>query len=454
MSLKSRQAGRRSVIFGLEQQEKAMKKVSRCCCFLIGIAVLASTAQADEVTDWNQMLQRAALITGTSPLVMNRSAAIVQAAMFDAVNGVDPHYTSIYVQPAALKGTSARAAAVQAAYATLVKLFPTQQSALDARLAISIGIILNAEKKESVALGMQWGQTVAEAILAKRSTDGFTPAPPPFLGSQDVGKWRPTPPAFAPGAGPQFAYMTPWVIPSPSQFRPNGPAPLTSERYTADFNEVDTMGSFSSPIRTLDQTVFAFFWASTNTNYFWNRIAQSLIESRSDENEQEIEHGDTAHGNRNSLLRNARLFALMNLAMADAGIACWDAKYFYVFWRPVTAIRLGDTDGNEATKGDPAWMPLFATPPHPEYPAGHACVSSAAAGVLEQHFGKNTHFSVDSDGLPGVIRSFRSFSAAVDEVKNARIFAGIHFRSSTDDGQTIGINVSRYVLDHALQPVN
>src|SRR5207302_2312171 len=169
---------------------------------------------------------------------------------------------------------------------------------------------------------------------ANRSTDGFTPAPPPFLGSNDVGKWRPTPPAFAPGAGPQFAYMTPWLILSPSQFRPGGPPPLTSARYTADFNEVKTMGSFSSQTRTLVQTIAAFFWASTNTNYFWNRIARSLLESRSDENE----HDDSGHRERNSLLNNARLLALMNLAIADAGIACWDAKYFYVFWRPITAI--------------------------------------------------------------------------------------------------------------------
>ena len=144
----------------------------------------------------------------------------------------------------------------------------------------------------------------------------------------------------------------------------------------------------------------------------------------------------------------------MNLAMADAGIACWDAKYFYVFWRPITAISLADTDGNGATKADPAWKPLFATPAHPEYPSGHSCVSSAATGVLENQFGKKTGFTVDSEALLGVTRSFRSFSAALDEVKNARIFAGIHFRSATDDGQTIGNKVSAWVLSHALQPLN
>jgi len=144
----------------------------------------------------------------------------------------------------------------------------------------------------------------------------------------------------------------------------------------------------------------------------------------------------------------------MNVAMADAEIGCWDAKYVFTFWRPVTAIPLAATDGNPATTEDPAWTPLFATPNHPEYPSGHSCISSAATAVLADSFGEKTHFSVESDLMPGVVRSFKSFSAALNEVKNARIFAGIHFRSATDDGQTIGASVAEYVLDHAAQPVH
>jgi len=150
------------------------------------------------------------------------------------------------------------------------------------------------------------------------------------------------------------------------------------------------------------------------------------------------------------LLENARLFALLNIAMADAAIACWEAKYAYVFWRPVTSIPLADTDGNPATAADPAWSPLFATPAHPEYPSGHSAVSGAAATVLAGRFGKNTHFHVVSDLLFGETRSFKNFSAAMEEIQNARIFAGIHFRSATADGQALGMAVGNYVLEHSL----
>jgi membrane-associated phospholipid phosphatase len=244
--------------------------------------------------------------------------------------------------------------------------------------------------------------------------------------------------------------MTPWAIQSPSQFRPAGPPALTSARYAADFNETKTMGSLSSSTRTPDQTVASWFWASGTASFIWNNVAVSLINSESDEDFEHEWHARRHH----SLLENARLLAVLNLSMADAAIACWDAKYTFTFWRPVTAIPLAATDGNPATTEDPAWMPLFATPAHPEYPSGHSWVSGAAGAVLADSFGERTRFSAESDLMPGVVRPFRSFSAALKEVKNARIFAGIHFRSATDDGQTVGASVAEYVLDHAVQPVH
>jgi membrane-associated phospholipid phosphatase len=244
--------------------------------------------------------------------------------------------------------------------------------------------------------------------------------------------------------------MTPWSISAPSQFRPGGPPALTSARYTADFNETKTMGSISSTIRSSDQTIYAWFWAASTATYIWNHLADSLI--LRDERDENDDSG-RSHNRRNSLLRNARLLALVDIAMADAAIACWEAKYYYVFWRPVTAIPLADTDGNSATISDPAWMPLFATPAHPEYPSGHSTVSGAAARVLASFFGERERFTLDNDLLIGVTRSFRSFSESLDEVKNARIFAGIHFRSACDDGQAIGTQVANWVLDHALLPV-
>jgi len=229
------------------------------------------------------------------------------------------------------------------------------------------------------------------------------------------------------------------------------PTHLSSARYAADFNETKTMGSISSPIRTADETINSWFWTVSTATYLSNHVADSLIE-RGDRD------GDDDSGRwgerRNSLLENARVLALLDLAMADAAIACWEAKYHYVLWRPVTAIALADTDGNPATSPDPNWAPLFATPAHPEYPSGHSTVSGAAAVVLASFFGEKRHFAMDNDLLIGVTRSFGSFSQALDEVKNARISAGIHFRSACDGGQAMGIQVANWVLDNALLPVH
>jgi len=430
-----------------------MRRTYRCLLAFVVVAVAAGTAQADEVTDWNQTMLRAGLVGVTSPLVITRVAAIVQAAVFDAVNGIARRYTPIHVPPAGPAGASRDAAAVQAAYATLVQLYPTQKATFDARLAVSLAVLGAHESSAAIASGRAWGQTVADAILTWRSIDGFTPAPPAFLGGTAVGQWRPTPPALAPGAGPQFAYMTPWAILAPSQFRPAGPPALTSDRYTADFNETKKMGGISSASRTPDQTVSSWFWASGTASFIWNDLAVSLIDRASSKSDDDGDDNWQARRH-DSSLQNARLLAQMNLAMADAAIACWDAKYAYVFWRPVTAIPLAATDGNPATGEDAAWMPLFATPAHPEYPSGHSCISGAAGAVLANRFGERTHFTVESDLMPGVVRSFRRFSSALEEVQNARIFAGIHFRSATADGQTVGVSVAEYVLDHTAQRVD
>jgi hypothetical protein len=283
------------------RKEKQPTYTQQSSLLLITIVVVTMTliapgsAIADDVTDWNQYMFQAALIEKTSPVVMTRMAAIVQAS-------------------------ARRAAAVQAAYATLIKLYPNETSTFDANRAASLAAIMQVEEPNSVALGVRWGQRVADAILEWRSTDGFSPAPPPFLGGTGVGEWRPTPPALLPGAVPQFAYMTPWVIQSPSQFRPAGPPELDSERYAQVFNEIKVMGSFSSPSRTAEQTLVSLFWNASTTSFYWHRVAIVL--------------GATRH---TSLSDNARVLAAVSVAMADAAIACWEAKYHYLFWRPVTA---------------------------------------------------------------------------------------------------------------------
>ena len=228
---------------------------------------LAGAVRADEVTDWHEHMLAA---LGPSPIVGSRDAALVSAAVFDAVNGIERRYAPIHVPAAAPRGASKRAAAVQAAYVILLFRFPAQADDLNAKRDASLAAIGGA-KGNSVQRGLEWGQTVADAILAWRSTDGFTPPPPAYVGGPEPGRWRPTPPAFAPGAAPQFATMTPWGILAPDQFRPGGPPALDSPQYLAEYDEVREMGSATSALRTADQTDACLFMNSTSANYLWNQ---------------------------------------------------------------------------------------------------------------------------------------------------------------------------------------
>ena len=399
-----------------------------------------SAATPDPVLEWIGIMNTTVIAGGSSPLVSSRAVALVSASVFDAVNGIDPRFRSLHVKPDAPHHASQRAAAIQAAYAILVDLYPAQSPTLTTQRNASLAALALTENANSIAAGVTWGQTVADAIWAWRLTDGNAPAPPPFVGALGivgtpgaVGVWRPTPLLNASGAGPQYASMTPWVLTRPSQFRLPPPLALNSPEYAADLNEVKTMGVFSGSGRTPDQSELALFWAG-NTPLYWNRIAVQLSEAR-----------------HLSLTENAHLFALLNVTMADAAIACWDGKYRYVFWRPITSIRAGLTPAD----ADPTWVPWLdffpaGTPAHPEYPSGHSTVSGSAAFVLAAAFGENTAFSVTSDVRPGT-RSFSSFSDAVAEVADARVFGGIHFRTSCVRANTLGRAVADYVTRHAMR---
>jgi len=403
-----------------------------------------SAATPDPVLEWIGVMNTAVLAGGSSPLASSRAVALVSASVFDAVNGIDPRFRPLHVRPDAPHHASPRAAAIQAAYAILVNLYPAQSATLTAQLNSSLAALALTENANSIAAGVAWGQTVADAIWAWRLTDGNAPPPPPFEGvlgivgtPAAVGVWRPTPlangSAGASGAGPQYASMTPWVLTRPSQFRLPPPLALSSPEYAADLNEVRTMGIFSGSGRTADQSELALFWAG-NTPLYWNRIAAQLSAERG-----------------LSLTENAHLFALLNVSMADAGIACWDGKYRFVFWRPITAIRAGLTPAD----ADPTWEPWLdffpaGTPAHPEYPSGHSTLSGSAAFILAAAFGENTAFSVTSDVRPGT-RSFASFSDAVAEIANARVFGGIHFRTSCVRANTLGRAVADYVSRHAMR---
>ncbi len=408
----------------------------------------AAASVPDPVLQWIGIMNDTVLAGGSNPLASTRITALVAGSMFDAVNGIRPQYQALYVRPAAPGYASRRAAAVQAAYVVLSAVYPTQAGTLGPKRDASIAAISAIESAQSVQAGVAWGQTVASTILGIRSADGIAPPPPPFVGvlgmesaPSAVGVWRPTPLVNATGAGTQFATMTPWVLTRPSQFRLPPPNAVTSPEYAADYNEIKTMGVYSGSLRTDDQSQLVLFWAG-NTPLAWNRLALDLATSQG-----------------LNLTENAHLFALLNVTMADAGIACWDSKYRYVFWRPITAIRLGDTDGNASTDPDPAWTPWLdalptGTPAHPEYPSGHSTVSGSAAYILAAAFGDNTPLTFTSEIQPGTTRSFPSFSAAVAEIADARVFGGIHFRTSCVRGNSLGQAVAAYVSSHAMLALN
>jgi hypothetical protein len=324
----------------------------------------------------------------------------------------------------------------------MLHLFPPQKALLDTQLAASLAGLGNdgedddssgEDEANSVALGLAWGQHVADLIWTWRSADGYDPSPSTFSGSTAVGIWRPTPTALANALFPWLPHSLTWVIPSPSSFRPPGPPALTSPQYTADFNEVKAVGWMNSTARTADQTQAALFWNGTALT-FWNRAAAYNSVQR-----------------HLSLSKNARLFALLNLAMADAAISCWDAKYHYNYWRPITAIQLADTDGNPDTIAQANWTPLRSTPPYQEYSSGHASVTAAGQEVLTEYFGSHVPVSGWSEAFgPATVRSYPSFSAAADEANLSRIWLGIHFRTAVKDARAAGDAIGAYVMQHAM----
>lgn len=417
-----------------------MKRKGALC--VIGLIVALAGASAaprgvraadhpNPVITWNGNMVAALAIAGTPPAPALRLGAIVQAAVFDAVNGVEPHYTAIHVAPAAPEGASREAAAVGAAYTALALLFPAQKTALDGDLAASLAAL---DGGHGIPAGLAWGKSVAEQIVSWRSSDGFSATPPPYVFGSNPGDWQPTPGGSGPPKFRTLAATTPFAMTSPSQFRPAGPPALTSAQYTADFNEVKAFGSATSTVRTAYQTETARFWQLDTPVAMWDRVADALAESH--------------HLN---LLRTARLLALVNAAEADGIIAVFDAKNAFNFWRPVTAIVNAGLDGNPNTSPDPSWLPLMTTPYFQEYPSAHSGVSSAAASILASVFGQDTTFTVTSAGLPGVERSFSSFSDGVAQVADARVYAGFHYRFSCEDGIQLGTMVAHQVESKMMQ---
>jgi hypothetical protein len=398
-------------------------------------SVSQTDAQTDMVLDWNAHAANA--IVGIAAQRPERGLirlAMVHVAIYDAVNAIDGYpFQSYGVTPNVVSPASPEAATAAAAHDVLVALFPAQQVDLDAKYSASLGTIPDGPAK---ANGISVGQQAASGILGLRANDGRD-AVVPYTPGSGPGVWMPTPPAFLPAAAPEAAHVQPFALNSPSQFRAEPPPELTSDTWTRDFNEVKKLGSATSTKRTAEQTDIGRFW-SDQPILQWNRAWRGISVARG-----------------LSLSDNARFFAMLATASADAIIACWDSKYFYNFWRPVTAIRGGDTDGNPDTEADSNWIGLVVTPNHPEYPAAHGCFSGASTNTLRYFFGTDSFdFTIDSKiaGLTNSARSFGSFSQALGEVLDARVYGGMHYRNSTEKGAKIGKQVSHYVTRHFFQP--
>ncbi|MDX1951588.1 MAG: vanadium-dependent haloperoxidase [Verrucomicrobiota bacterium] len=405
----------------------------------LGLGLTANQIQADAVTDWNTALLRAARTERINPPKFSRAAAIVHVSIYDAVNGITKTHRPYLSLSAAPEGASIEAAVHAAAFTAAMAQFTNTDVKTTNFTALYNSSVAALPQNASTTAGLAWGQQVAEAMLASRAGDNsasvvvYTNLPAP-------GIWRPTLPANAAALLPAWGTVKCFAIPDGTRFRPYAPPSLTSSAYAFEVNITKEIGSSTSTTRTADQTQIAQFWADgggTETPPgHWNHIAQ-----------------DVAIAQGNTLEENARLFALLNIAMADAAISCWDAKYTFNLWRPITAIREADTDNNPETTADPAWTPLIATPPFPECTSGHSTFSRAASTILASFYGTDEiAFSSVSDGLPGVTRNYQRFSQASDESGVSRIFGGIHFPTANIAGQAAGFNIANLVTQYFLQP--
>jgi hypothetical protein len=398
-------------------------------CLLL-VVTFPALLRADVVHDWNNVALAAIQRHSAPPPMAARALAMTHVAIYDAVNSIEPtHQTFRFYVPDS-PATSRDAAAAQAAFRVLVQLYPAERARLEDALAESLARVPDGTAKSA---GIRLGDVVATRVINWRSDDGSERSVPFTAGAQP-GQWRPTPPDYKPALLPNWASVTPFGIAHASQFRPPFPPELTSAEYTRDFHEVRMLGSANSVVRDADQTEIAHFWADgpgTDTPPgHWNRIAQNVARSS----------GLTVP-------ENARLFALLNVALADAAIVCWDMKYACNFWRPVTAIHDADSDGNDETIRNTDWLPLLVTPPFPSCTSGHSTFSGAAAQMLSLFFGRDDVGFTDTSiqGRPG--RSFASFSQAAEEAGRSRIYGGIHFEFDNAGGQKSGRAVSQYIFD-------
>jgi PAP2 superfamily len=390
---------------------------------------LASPAHADAITDWNAIT--ADTLLGAAPAErpnLSIDFPMVHIAMFDAVNAIDRRYTTYIAKPTTnAAGASKDAAAVAAAYTVLRNNFPSRQTQLDSAYLNSIAAIpADLARDRGIAVGTE----VGKAVVAWRANDGRLAAVAPYVPGTGPGAYQLTPPGYVNPVATYLPGVRPLAVRSASQFRAYGPPALSSERFAADFNETKQMGSATSMDRTAAQTEIGRFHTENPTT-FWARNLDNFVAGRN-----------------LSTTDHARAMAQLWVSFGDSNIGCFDSKYHFNFWRPVTAIQTALDDGNPATQTDPTWVPLAVTPPHPEYPAAHGCATGAIAATIEEIFGENTHF-VFTSKVPGTVpHAFDSPEALVKEVINARIYGGMHYRTSGVHGARLGKLTAEWVAEH------
>ena len=379
------------------------------------------------VVDWNRELLHIVQTPGAQPATVHptRSFALLHAAIYDAVVSINRSGAPFLVSVDAPPDARPDAAAAAAGHAILTSLYPAMAPDLDRQLADELAAI---PAGRATLQGITVGETVASRLLVAHAGDGSAAIPPPFTAGSQPGDYRPTPPGFAAPVFTNWGHVTPFVLRSGDQFRPPPPPALTSDVYARALNEVKSLGQDTSTTRTADETVVGRFWAPPIWNT-WNAIAE-----------------DAAIAHHTNLERTAALFATLDVTFADSTIAFYDAKYEYRLWRPITAVRFADTDGNPATIGAPSWNSLTPTAPDPTYPGAHSTVSAAGAAVLSAFFGDRDEIRVTSPALPGVVRSFDSYTAVADAAGLSRIFAGQHTRIDHVAGEQLGSDVARFVL--------
>ncbi len=403
----------------------------------------SAVAKADAVLDWNLIAVNTAVTNAQNPFAQARSAAIVQLAVFEAVNAITQDYQPYLGSIVAPHGASPDAAAVQAAYRVLITYFPASTSALGTARANSLALIPDGQAKSD---GIATGDAAAFAMIALRANDGSSPAQFKIPGPAVPGEYQATPSCpimngIKVGTLFQWQNVTPFGIPSASDFLLEPPPALDSNQYAKTYNEVKTVGSASanSTQRPQDRANVVLFYAAASPTQVFNQAARQIV----------------AQEGRHSLSENARAFALINMAINDGAVATFFNKYHYNFWRPETAIHAGGSDGNRKTDADPNWAPFIVTPCFPSYPSAHGTLSGAAAEIMRHLYGEAGHaITLSNPAVPTIVLHYGSFNQITDDISDARVYGGIHYRTDQDAGARLGIAIGRAVYKNNLRAMH